>query len=140
MFALSSAGACEDPQRRNLFPHLPAFGQLIDEAFAAAGASPVREPYDDPEPSDAGEEPEASDGPAEADSAERTEDEGGVDIGADAQGTNDALSPPVETPLNAEPLACGCRVGRPAEDYGAACALFGALWVAATRRSRRRFR
>jgi hypothetical protein len=50
VYSLLAGAACNDPNARNFFVHLPSFQALIDEAFAAAGAMPILEPVAEPEP------------------------------------------------------------------------------------------
>jgi hypothetical protein len=124
VFALSQGSDCADPKRHNLFVHVPSFDALTHEAFAAAGASPVLEPEDEPEPTDAGDESELADATGEIPSMD-----------ADA----DALATPPAEPPSEDPASGGCGITRskPGVLPGALLGLF-VLAVRGTLRVRRR--
>jgi hypothetical protein len=48
VYSLLEGTGCDDPNARHHFTHVPAFRQLIDEAFAAAGQEPLPEPAIEP--------------------------------------------------------------------------------------------
>jgi len=47
VYSLLAGDRCDSPTVRNYFVHLPAFSELIGQAFRAAGATPIEEPKDD---------------------------------------------------------------------------------------------
>lgn len=44
VYSLLDGDLCDAPTTRNLFTHVPSFGELISQAFRAAGATPIEEP------------------------------------------------------------------------------------------------
>jgi hypothetical protein len=49
IYSLQQAESCAEPTVRHQLVHVPPFGNLIDEAFAAAGVMPLVEPTSEPD-------------------------------------------------------------------------------------------
>lgn len=126
VYSLQRAETCTDPNVLHQLVHVEPFHDLIDEAFATAGAKPIPEPVNEP---DAGREPD----PRSSAGASSMAEPGTIDARAGAAG--------VETeapPHQAASSSSSCSFA-PARGSASAIALLLALAAPlAQRRARRR--
>ncbi len=128
VYSLQQAHDCSDPAALHQLVHVPPFQNLIDEAFAAAGAEPLAEPSSLP---DAGSGTDAQPGANSGGAAS--------DAGADPTAAGAAGMPDESKPRRAAPAASSCGFSPAlAAEHHAALLLALLAPVAKRRKSARR--